>query len=166
MSSEKTAAAAGARSARSDSTPSRCCRSWATTWGTTSLTGSTSANSADAVEAAPKLFWVNWFRKGDDGRFLWPGFGDNSRVLKWVIDRLADDAAGDDTAIGVVPTAGALDLSGLDLDAGTVAELLSVDTEAWRDELPLIEAHFDFIGDRLPDAVRDQLADLEKRLSS
>ena len=119
----------------------------------------------------PKLFWVNWFRRGDDGSFLWPGFGDNSRVLKWVLERIEDGTSDDqdtavDTPIGKVPTADALDTTDLDIDAGVLDELLSVDAESWRQEIPLIEQQFEFIGERLPEALRDQLADLEKRLSS
>ncbi len=119
----------------------------------------------------PKLFWVNWFRRGDDGSFLWPGFGDNSRVLKWVLQRLDDhgpDEQADavDTPIGRVPTAAALDTSDLDIDPGVLDELLSVDAESWRQEIPLIESQFAFIGERLPATLEDQLADLEKRLSS
>ncbi len=113
----------------------------------------------------PKLFWVNWFRKGDDGSFLWPGFGDNSRVLKWVVERLEGTAEAVDTAIGRVPAAGAIDTTGLDLDAATLATLLSVDNEAWRAEIPQIEAHYDRIGQRLPDEMRDELRELEKRLA-
>ncbi len=120
-----------------------------------------------ATDAAklPKLFWVNWFRKGDDGSFLWPGFGDNSRVLKWVVERLEGTAAAVDTAIGRVPAAGAIDTSGLDLDPSTLATLLSVDNEAWRAEIPQIEAHYDRLGERLPDEMRDELRELEKRLA-
>jgi phosphoenolpyruvate carboxykinase (GTP) len=119
---------------------------------------------ADADEL-PKLFWVNWFRKGDDGSFLWPGFGDNSRVLKWVVERCAGTASGIETAIGVLPTVDALDTSGLDLDEGALAQLLEVDADAWRDELPQIAAHYDRLGDRLPDALREQLDLLAKRLT-
>ena len=113
----------------------------------------------------PKLFWVNWFRKSDDGKFIWPGFGDNSRVLKWVIERVAGTGAATETAIGHVPTPEALDTSGLDLDAATMDELLSVDHDAWRTEVELINQHFEFIGDALPQAMRDELANLEKRLA-
>jgi len=119
---------------------------------------------ADA-EKLPRLFWVNWFRKGDDGSFLWPGFGDNSRVLKWVVERVAGHGDAVDTPIGMVPTADAIDLSGLDLDEPTMARILSVDAEAWRAEIPQIEDHFEFIGPHLPSELRDELNDLEKRLS-
>ena len=113
----------------------------------------------------PKLFWVNWFRKGDDGSFLWPGFGDNSRVLKWVVERLEGTGGAVETAIGYVPTAEALDTTGLELDDATLATLLSVDNEAWRAEIPQIEAHYDKIGERLPAELRDELNELQKRLA-
>jgi phosphoenolpyruvate carboxykinase (GTP) len=114
----------------------------------------------------PRLFWVNWFRKGDDGRFLWPGFGENARVLKWVVERVAGQGAARETAIGNVPTADALDLEGLDIDAATLAELLHVDNDAWKAEVPKLQSHYDTIGERLPDELKDELEDLEKRLSN
>jgi phosphoenolpyruvate carboxykinase (GTP) len=120
---------------------------------------------ATAAENLPKLFWVNWFRKGDDGSFLWPGFGDNARVLKWVVERLEGTGDSVDTAIGRVPTPEALDTDGLDIDDATLATLLSVDNEAWRAEIPQIEAHFAKIGERLPTDLRDELQELEKRLA-
>ncbi len=113
----------------------------------------------------PKLFWVNWFRKGDDGSFLWPGFGDNSRVLKWVIERVEGTGEYADTEIGRVPTPAALDTSGLDLDDATVTELLSIDADRWRLELPQLDEHYSTFGDHLPDVLREQLAALEKRLA-
>jgi phosphoenolpyruvate carboxykinase (GTP) len=121
----------------------------------------------EATDASklPKLFWVNWFRKSDEGSFLWPGFGENSRVLKWVLERVAGTGDAVETAIGHVPSIEALDLSGLDIDEATLTELLSVDNDAWRHEVELIAAHFDFIGDALPQAMRDELAELEKRLA-
>ena len=114
----------------------------------------------------PKLFWVNWFRRGEDGSFLWPGFGDNSRVLKWVVERLEGATDAVETPIGLVPTPEALDTDGLDIDADVLEELLSVDADSWRQEIPLIEEQFDFIGERLPSDLREELEDLEKRLSS
>ncbi|MGH9259328.1 MAG: phosphoenolpyruvate carboxykinase (GTP), partial [Acidimicrobiales bacterium] len=113
----------------------------------------------------PKLFWVNWFRRDEDGSFLWPGFGDNSRVLKWVIERVAGHVAAVDSAIGRVPAADALDTSGLDVDPATVAKLLEVDNESWRQELPQIDEHYKAIGDSVPTALREQLVALEKRLA-
>jgi phosphoenolpyruvate carboxykinase (GTP) len=120
---------------------------------------------ATGADKLPKLFWVNWFRKGDDGSFLWPGFGENSRVLKWVVERLDGSADAVDTAIGRVPTAAALDTTGLDIAPGTLDTLLSVDNDAWRQEISQIEGHFASIGERLPAELRDELEELEKRLA-
>jgi phosphoenolpyruvate carboxykinase (GTP) len=120
--------------------------------------------SADA-DKLPKLFWINWFRKSDEGTFLWPGFGENSRVLKWVVERVLGTGEAKETPIGYVPTPEALDTDGLDIDSETLEELLSVDSEAWRGEVELINAHFDFMGERLPQAMRDELESLEKRLA-
>ncbi|MGH9183283.1 MAG: phosphoenolpyruvate carboxykinase (GTP) [Acidimicrobiales bacterium] len=113
----------------------------------------------------PRLFWVNWFRRDDDGSFAWPGFGENARVLKWVVERLADDGEATETPIGRVPTPGAIDLSGLHLDQATLARILAVDEDEWREELPRIAAHFDHVGERLPQALRQELDQLEKRLA-
>ncbi|MEX1217941.1 MAG: phosphoenolpyruvate carboxykinase (GTP) [Acidimicrobiales bacterium] len=120
----------------------------------------------EATDASnlPKLFWVNWFRKDDNGSFLWPGFGENSRVLKWIVERLEGTAGATDTAIGRVPSASDLDLSGLTIDDATVASLLSVDSDAWRAEIPQIETHLDSFGAELPPELRDELRELEKRL--
>jgi len=123
------------------------------------------AKSQGRHDRLPKLFWVNWFRRGQDGSFLWPGFGENSRVLKWIIERLDGTTEGVQTPIGVVPTPDALDTDGLDIDDAVLEELLSVDKESWRQEIPLIEAHFDGIGERLPEPLRGKLEQLEKRLS-
>jgi phosphoenolpyruvate carboxykinase (GTP) len=120
--------------------------------------------SADQTKL-PKLFWVNWFRKSPEGKFLWPGFGDNSRVLKWVLERVGGQGDAVDTPIGRVPTTDAIDTTGLDVDPATLAQLLSVDGESWRQEVPQIEGHFAGIGERVPGELRDQLAALEKRLA-
>ena len=114
----------------------------------------------------PKLFWVNWFRKDENGSFMWPGFGDNSRVLKWVVERINGEAEAVDTPIGRVPTVAAIDRSGLDLDDATMAKILEVRSDAWRAEVPQIEAHFEFIGTQLPAELRDELQELEKRLAN
>jgi phosphoenolpyruvate carboxykinase (GTP) len=121
----------------------------------------------EATEASkrPKLFWVNWFRRGDDGSFLWPGFGDNSRVLKWVVERLDGASGAVDTPIGRVPSADAIDVSGLDLDEATLTQLLRVDPESWRAELPQLAEHYRGLGERVPAALHDQLDALEKRLA-
>ena len=113
----------------------------------------------------PKVFLVNWFRRGDDGRFLWPGFGENSRVLKWIVERIEGRASGTSTPIGVVPSVGDLDLNGLEIDAADVAEALAVDTDEWRAELPLIEEWFEFVGEKLPTGIKDEFDALKMRLA-
>ncbi|MGH8890510.1 MAG: phosphoenolpyruvate carboxykinase (GTP) [Acidothermaceae bacterium] len=112
----------------------------------------------------PKIFYVNWFRRGEDGRFLWPGFGDNSRVLKWVIERIEGAAGAVTTPVGLVPAPGSLDLTDLMIDEADIAEALDIDDDEWRAELPLIEEWFEKIGDRLPAELRSELADLKTNL--
>ncbi len=121
----------------------------------------------DATDAdkLPRVFWVNWFAKNDAGKFIWPGFGENSRVLKWILDRVDGNAEAVETPIGNVPTPDSLDTEGLDLDPADLESILTVDKDAWKDELELIADHFDFIGERLPDAMREQLEDLRSQLS-
>jgi len=113
----------------------------------------------------PKIFFVNWFRRGGDGRFLWPGFGENSRVLKWIVERVEGTVEGISTPIGVVPAIGDMDLGGLDVTESDVAEALRVDTAEWRAELPLIEEWFDFLGEKLPTSIRDEFESLKQRLA-
>ena len=113
----------------------------------------------------PAVFFVNWFRRGDDGRFLWPGFGENSRVLKWAIERIEHKADGRTTPIGIVPTAQDLDLDGLDVDPADVDAALAVKPEEWRKELPLIEEWFEFVGEKLPTGIRDEFDALKHRLA-
>jgi phosphoenolpyruvate carboxykinase (GTP) len=112
----------------------------------------------------PKIFMVNWFRKDEDGNFLWPGFGENSRVLAWVFERCDGEGGARETPIGLVPAEGAIDTSGLDLPDGAMAQLLEVDAEEWRDQLPRLHEHFATFGDRLPDELSAQLEALERRL--
>ena len=120
----------------------------------------------DRTEAArlPKLFWVNWFRKDAGGRFMWPGFGENIRVLQWVVDRVAGTGSATDTPIGLVPTIDAIDRTGLDVDDETMAHLLSVDPSSWGHEVALINEHYSMIGDRLPKRLDAELDDLRRRL--
>jgi phosphoenolpyruvate carboxykinase (GTP) len=121
----------------------------------------------DKLDASkmPKVFYVNWFRRSEDGRFLWPGFGENSRVLAWIFDRVNGTGASVESPIGFIPANGAIDVTGLDISDADMAELLKVDTEEWRNEVPSIEIHYAEFGDRVPDALKDELAALEKRLS-
>ncbi|MDQ3904261.1 MAG: phosphoenolpyruvate carboxykinase (GTP), partial [Actinomycetota bacterium] len=114
----------------------------------------------------PKIFYVNWFRRGADGHYLWPGFGENSRVLKWILERVEGRCGAVDTAIGRAPTADQLDLSGLDIPIEDVRAALAVDPEEWLAELPLIEQWFATVGDALPTTLRDELHALEVRLST
>jgi phosphoenolpyruvate carboxykinase (GTP) len=118
---------------------------------------------ADA-DKLPRIFYVNWFRRGEDGQFLWPGFGENSRVLKWAIERITGTAAATETAIGYVPTADQLDLEGLDAPLADIEAALAVDPEDWKAEIPLIEEWFEVIGDKLPSSMRDELEALKLRL--
>jgi len=115
----------------------------------------------------PTIYGVNWFRKDtESGRFLWPGFGENSRVLEWIFRRLDGDAAGATTPIGVVPRVDDLDLNGLDVPRHLIEAALAVDPGEWRHELPSIRASFDQLGERLPAALREELAALEERLDA
>ena len=115
-------------------------------------------------EKLPKLFYVNWFRKDDDGRFLWPGFGENSRVLEWVFERCSGQGQAVTTAIGNLPAPGALPTEGLDVDPADLERLLEVDTDGWRRDLASIRAYYDSLGERMPAELLDELAQLEKRL--
>jgi phosphoenolpyruvate carboxykinase (GTP) len=119
--------------------------------------------SADAGKL-PGIFYVNWFRKDEDGHILWPGFRENSRVLKWAIERMEGTAGARETPIGWVPDAADLDLSGLDDDPADIEASLAVDPAEWRAEIPAIEEWFDKIGDKLPTSVRDELEALKQRL--
>jgi phosphoenolpyruvate carboxykinase (GTP) len=114
----------------------------------------------------PKIFMVNWFRKDADGKYLWPGFGENSRVLAWVFERCDEQAGARETPIGLVPSEDALDTSGLDLAPDAMSKLLSVDPAEWREQLPRLREHFAMFGDKLPDELAKQLEALEERLGS
>jgi phosphoenolpyruvate carboxykinase (GTP) len=118
---------------------------------------------ADAAKL-PKIFYVNWFRRDEDGGFLWPGFGENSRVLKWVVERIEGRAAAVETPIGHVPTPESLDTDGLGLDDATLARVLDVDVDEWRAEVPLIQEWFTKIGDKTPTTLLTELDGLRARL--
>jgi len=123
------------------------------------------ANRTDRSKL-PKIFRANWFRKNGDGRWLWPGFGENSRVLKWICERIEGTGQAVETPIGNLPAPGALDLTGLNLANGDVADLLAVDVEAWKKEAQDIAGYYAKFGDRLPAALHQQLAELIQRLNS
>jgi phosphoenolpyruvate carboxykinase (GTP) len=121
--------------------------------------------NADAAKL-PKIFYVNWFRRGEDNRFLWPGFGENSRVLKWVIERLEGKAAATETPIGHIPSADQIDIDGLSEPLEDIEASLHFDREEWLAELPLIEEWFASIGEGLPTSMRDELEALKQRLGA
>jgi len=114
----------------------------------------------------PGVFYVNWFRKTADGRWLWPGYGENSRVLEWVFERVAGRGGAVDTPIGRVPAPGAIDTDGLDISAADMDELLRVDPGEWKAELPDITGHYAQFGDRMPPALLDELDALTRRLQA
>ncbi|HXW32931.1 MAG TPA: phosphoenolpyruvate carboxykinase (GTP) [Acidimicrobiales bacterium] len=120
--------------------------------------------STDASKL-PRLFYVNWFRKGGDGKFLWPGYGENSRVLAWVVERTVGRGEAVETPIGYVPAPGAIDTEGLEISEADMEELLRVDAEEWRAEMPLIAEHYARFGDRLPAELAAELDALDHRLS-
>jgi phosphoenolpyruvate carboxykinase (GTP) len=114
----------------------------------------------------PKIFYVNWFRRDDDGGFLWPGFGENSRVLKWVVERMDGQAEAVETPIGHVPTPGSLDTEGLDMTAAELEQALAVDVEEWKAEIPQITEWFEKFGDNLPAVLWTELDGLKARLGA
>jgi phosphoenolpyruvate carboxykinase (GTP) len=113
----------------------------------------------------PRIYVVNWFRKDADGEYLWPGFGDNSRVLAWIFRRCDGEAEAVDAPIGRLPARGALEVSDLDISERQLDELLEVDTKLWREQLPQLHEHYAQFGDRVPAELRGQLQALEGRLS-
>ncbi|HJQ44359.1 MAG TPA: phosphoenolpyruvate carboxykinase (GTP), partial [Jatrophihabitantaceae bacterium] len=121
--------------------------------------------AADSVKL-PKIFYVNWFRRDADGNFVWPGFGENVRVLKWALERIEGKAAAVDTPIGRVPTPEAIDTDGLAMSADELAKALTVNVDDWKAEIPLIEEWFDKIGAQLPTSLRDELEALKLRLDA
>ena len=116
------------------------------------------------IPHAPKIFNVNWFRTDDEGNFIWPGFGDNMRVLMWILDRCAGKADAVETAIGYLPKAEDIDLTGLDMSREALAELLSVDTELWKAECEGIRSFYEGFGEKMPKELLESLAKLEKSL--
>jgi phosphoenolpyruvate carboxykinase (GTP) len=120
---------------------------------------------ADKTDKLPRIFHVNWFRRDADGRFLWPGFGENLRVLRWIIDRCEGRVGARETAIGYLPEPDDIDTSGLDVSEATMRELTSVDAHRWRDELASIGEYLDTFGDRLPEALRREHARVSAALA-
>jgi phosphoenolpyruvate carboxykinase (GTP) len=114
----------------------------------------------------PKICYVNWFRQDKYGKYLWPGYGENSRVLKWIFDRCDGKVHAKETPIGLIPDVADLDTKGLDIKGSNVEELLSVDIEGWLAEVPLIKEHFAKFGDHLPKGLKDEVVALEQRLKA
>ena len=116
-------------------------------------------------EKLPQIFFVNWFRRDEDGRFMWPGYGENSRVLKWVFERLNGTAEADKTAIGYLPNATSLDTTGMQINEADLQAITSVDVDGWREAVPQIRDHYAAFGDRLPNELATALDALENSLS-
>jgi phosphoenolpyruvate carboxykinase (GTP) len=116
------------------------------------------------LKRPPAIFHVNWFRTGSDGRFLWPGFGQNLRVLLWMVDRIKGKVGAEDTPIGRVPRASDLNLDGMDLNRSDIEAVLSVDREEWAAEVPEIRSFFDRFGSRIPAELNDALDALAQKL--
>ena len=117
------------------------------------------------ADKLPKIFFVNWFRKNAEGKFMWPGFGENSRVLKWIVERISGTGKAVETPIGKLPTADAIDTNGINVTAADMTELLKVDKEGWLAEVESIKTNYKSYGDRLPADLAAELAKLEKKLS-
>jgi phosphoenolpyruvate carboxykinase (GTP) len=124
-----------------------------------------SIGSQSTPEALPKFFYVNWFRKSPEGKWLWPGFGENSRVLEWIFQRVNGQGEFVDTPIGRIPTQSGINTEGLNVSGEDMDELLKVDANDWKQEVPSIKEHFDDLGQRLPAEMWTQLKNLEQRLS-
>ncbi len=117
-----------------------------------------------AVAKLPKIFYVNWFRQDENGKFLWPGYGENSRVLRWAFERCAGTGKAVETPIGYMPSPNDIDTRGLDIPASNLAKLLNVDVDGWLAEVPLIREHFAKFGDHLPQGMKEEVDKLEERL--
>ena len=152
-----------ARSASSGAIRWPCSRSAATTWATTSATGSAWARGC---RTPPRIFRVNWFRRDGSGRFLWPGYGDNVRVLKWIVDRIHGEADARETPIGYVPTPGALELDGLNIAPDRVEAALHVERDEWTESLQDLGEFYRQFGSRLPAAISAELATTARRLTT
>ena len=117
-----------------------------------------------AGASLPKIFYVNWFRKNDAGKFMWPGFGENSRVLKWIFERLTGEGEAVETPIGYLPTLDAIDFSGLEMDETDKANLLRVEIDGWLKEIPLVREYYAQFGDHIPSQLYEEIDRLQQRL--
>jgi phosphoenolpyruvate carboxykinase (GTP) len=121
--------------------------------------------AATKSENLPKIFFVNWFRRDEDGRFLWPGYGENSRVLKWIFDRVDGKGSATKTSIGYLPAPTDIDTAGLDIAINDLEAILSVDEQGWKEALPQIREHYAQFGSKLPAALVSKLNELESSLA-
>ena len=112
----------------------------------------------------PKIFYVNWFRKDGEGNFVWPGFGENSRVLKWIFDRIEGKASAIETPIGNLPSPNSIDLEGLNLSERDLDNLLKVEIDGWLEEIPLIRDYYSSYGDKVPKELENELKVLTQKL--
>ena len=117
------------------------------------------------ADKLPAVYQVNWFRKDEDGKFIWPGFGENSRVLAWIVERVNNNAAAEDTPIGRRPAPGELDTDGLGISDEQLQELFAIDRDSWLAEADLTEEYFEMFGDKVPAELREELAQLRARLA-
>ncbi len=122
-------------------------------------------NMGKVIKNAPKIFHVNWFRTDDEGHFIWPGFGDNMRVLMWILARCEGKVDAVETPIGYVPNAEDINVEGLDIDTATIKELLSVDMDLWLEDCKAIREFYAQVGDRVPAELYAELEALEERLA-
>jgi phosphoenolpyruvate carboxykinase (GTP) len=118
------------------------------------------------IKNPPKIFHVNWFRRDENGKFLWPGYGENLRVLEWILSRTRGEGKAAKTPIGYVPAKDAIDLTGLNLPSGAMDQLLAVKNEEWTEELAGVKAFFEKFGAHMPKALWDQLNALKDRLKT
>ena len=116
-------------------------------------------------DKAPKIFNTNWFRLDDEGHFIWPGFGDNLRVLEWILNRCEDKVDAEETPIGYVPKPEDINLEGLDMDMDALKSILEVDKDVWKQEADGITEFYGKFGDKLPQELKDQLENLKSRLN-
>jgi phosphoenolpyruvate carboxykinase (GTP) len=121
-------------------------------------------NVGAKLKQPPRIFHVNWFRQGSDNKFLWPGFGDNLRVLSWILDRCVGKAEAQDTAIGYLPRPQDINIAGLEISPTVLAELLSVKPDAWRKEIADVRRYLGEYGSRTPKALLSEIETVEKRL--
>ncbi|MDR1087014.1 MAG: phosphoenolpyruvate carboxykinase (GTP) [Endomicrobium sp.] len=123
-------------------------------------------NIGKRAKKLPKIFMVNWFRKDEDGKFMWPGYRENSRIIKWMIDRIEGKTGAKESEIGLFPQEGAIDLTGLDIKKETMDKLLSVDKEDWKKEVVMIEEFYAKFGDKIPKDLRDYLKELKDKIGA